>query len=92
MLITSFAKLVIKNRILINKKLKTKKEGMNMENMTMMTDLYELTMAQVYYNSGKKEEEAIFDVFFRKQPLELGYAIMGGIDRLIEYIENLGFT
>ena len=63
-----------------------------MENMTMMTDLYELTMAQVYYNSGKKEEEAIFDVFFRKQPLELGYAIMGGVDRLIEYIENLGFT
>lgn len=63
-----------------------------MENMTMMTDLYELTMAQVYYNSGKKEEEAIFDVFFRKQPLELGYAIMGGVDRLIEYVENLGFT
>lgn len=63
-----------------------------MENMTMMTDLYELTMAQVYFQSGKKEEEAIFDIFFRKQPLELGYAIMGGVDRLIEYVENLKFT
>lgn len=63
-----------------------------MENMTMMTDLYELTMAQVYFNAGKKEEEAIFDVFFRKNPLELGYAIMGGVDRIIEYVENLKFT
>lgn len=63
-----------------------------MENMTMMTDLYELTMAQVYFNTGKKEEEAIFDVFFRKQPLDLGYAVMGGVDRIIEYIEKLRFT
>lgn len=63
-----------------------------MENMTMMTDLYELTMAQVYFNAGKKEEEAVFDVFFRKQPLDLGYAVMGGVDRVIEYIENLTFT
>lgn len=58
----------------------------------MMTDLYELTMAQVYFNAGKKEEAAIFDVFFRKNPLELGYSIMGGVDRIIEYIENLKFT
>lgn len=63
-----------------------------MKNVTMMTDLYELTMAQVYFESGKKEEEAIFDVFFRKHPLGLGYAVMGGIDRLIEYVENLNFT
>lgn len=63
-----------------------------MENMTMMTDLYELTMAQVYFNAEKKEEKAVFDVFFRKQPLDLGYAVMGGIDRVIEYIENLKFT
>lgn len=63
-----------------------------MENMTMMTDLYELTMAQVYFNAGKKEEEAVFDVFFRKQPLDLGYAVMGGVDRIIEYIEDLKFT
>lgn len=63
-----------------------------MENQTMMTDLYELTMAQVYFKVGEREKEGIFDVFFRKEPLEVGYAIMGGIDRLIEYIENLKFT
>lgn len=63
-----------------------------MENKTMMTDLYELTMAQVYFNSNEKDKIAIFDAFFRREPLEAGYGVMAGLDRIIEYIQNLRFT
>ena len=63
-----------------------------MENKTMMTDLYELTMAQVYFDQNEKDKIAIFDAFFRKEPLDAGYAIMGGLDNIIEYIQNLKFT
>ena len=63
-----------------------------MENKTMMTDLYELTMAQVYFNSNEKDKIAVFDAFFRREPLEAGYGVMAGLDRIIEYIQNLRFT
>lgn len=58
----------------------------------MMTDLYELTMAQVYFNSGEKEKVAVFDAFFRREPLDAGYGIMAGLDNIIEYIKSLKFT
>lgn len=57
-----------------------------MENKTMMTDLYELTMAETYFNAGEKDKIAVFDTFFRKEPLEAGYGIMAGLDHIIEYI------
>ena len=41
-----------------------------MRNLTMMTDFYELTMGQAYFTAGKKDEEAVFDAFFRKNPLD----------------------
>lgn len=63
-----------------------------MENKTLMTDFYELTMAQTYFNTGKKNEEAVFDAFFRKNPLDGGYAVMGGIDRIIDFINNIKFS
>ena len=63
-----------------------------MRNYTMMTDLYELTMAQAYFNSNEKDKIAIFDAFFRKEPLDSGYGIMAGLDSIIEYIKNLHFT
>ena len=62
-----------------------------MENRTLMTDFYELTMAQTYFMEGKKDEVAYFDVFFRKNPFEGGYTISGGIETMIEYIENFHF-
>ena len=61
-------------------------------NMTMMTDFYELTMSQTYFKAGKKDEIAVFDVFFRKNPFDKGYGLMGGLDRIIEYIKNFHFT
>ncbi len=61
-------------------------------NLTMMTDFYELTMGETYFKSGKKDEIAVFDAFFRKNPLGGGYGIMGGVDRIIQFIENVHFT
>lgn len=62
-----------------------------MENKTLMTDFYELTMAQVYFDEDKKDEVAYFDVFFRKNPFNGGYTISAGIDNIIEYINNFKF-
>lgn len=59
-----------------------------MENNTLMTDLYELTMGQTYFNQGEKDRIAYFDIFFRSNPFEGGYAISGGIDNIVEYINN----
>lgn len=64
---------------------------MKNNNKTMMTDFYELTMAQTYFDSGKKDEVAYFDVFFRKNPFEGGYTITNGLDNIIEYINNFSF-
>lgn len=63
-----------------------------MENFSMMTDLYELTMAQTYFSSGQKGKITVFDAYFRKEPVEAGYGIMCGLDRIIEYIQNLKFS
>lgn len=61
-------------------------------NMTMMTDFYELTMANVNANCGEENKIAYFDGFFRKEPLNAGYGLVCGTDSMIEYIQNLHFT
>ena len=63
-----------------------------MENKTMMTDFYELTMAQAYFDAGKKEEKAYFDIFFRTNPFNGGYTMTGGLDETIKYLQNFKFT
>ena len=60
-------------------------------NKTLMTDFYELTMAQTYFESNEKDKIAYFDIFFRSNPFSGGYAISGGLDSIIEYILNLKF-
>ncbi len=62
-----------------------------MENKTIMTDLYELTMAQTYFNEGKTDEIAYFDVFYRTNPFKGGYAISGGLSDIIDYLNNFRF-
>ena len=49
---------------------------MNIENLTLLTDFYELTMANGYFEHGLKDEIAYFDMFFRKVPDDGGFAIM----------------
>lgn len=63
------------------------------QNLTMLTDFYELTMANGYFQSGHVEDAiAYFDMFFRKVPDGGGYAIMAGLEPVIEYLKNLKFT
>ncbi len=62
-----------------------------MENKTLMTDFYELTMAQTYFDQGKQGEEVYFDIFFRKNPFNGGYTISGGLEETINYIKNFNF-
>lgn len=61
-------------------------------NLTMLTDFYEITMANGYFESDMAEDIACFDMFFRKIPDEGGYAIMAGLEQVILYLENLKFT
>ncbi len=64
---------------------------MNKRNLTLLTDLYELTMMQGYYEKGQNEK-VIFDVFFRQNPCNNGYSVCAGLDQVIDYIKNLHFT
>lgn len=61
------------------------------QNMTMLTDFYEITMANGYLESGIADEIAYFDLFFRKVPDSGGFAIMAGIQQVCEYLDNLRF-
>ncbi len=61
-------------------------------NLTMLMDFYELSMANGYFNNGKKDTVAYFDMFFRKVPDNGGFAIMAGLRQLIDYLKNLKFT
>lgn len=63
-----------------------------MENKTLMTDFYELTMAQTYFDQRKQDEEVYFDIFFRKNPFNGGYTISGGLEETINYIKNFNFN
>ena len=65
---------------------------MQRENMTMLCDFYELTMANGYFLTGKKDTISYFDVFFRSIPDKGGFAITAGLQEVVEYIQNLRFT
>lgn len=61
-------------------------------NYSMLTDWYELTMNEGYLKNNKSNAEVVFDVFFRKIPNNGGYAVMAGLDKIIEYINALHFN
>ena len=61
-------------------------------NLTMLVDFYELTMAHGYFENGMEDQIAYFDMFFRRVPDEGGFAIMAGLEQLIEYLKHLEFT
>ena len=64
---------------------------MSAQNLTLLTDLYELTMMQGYFET-QENQTVIFDVFFRENPNKGGYSIMAGVDQVIDYIKNLNFS
>ncbi len=61
-------------------------------NISMVMDMYELTMSNGYFNQGFKDTWAAFDVFYRNNPDNGGFAIFAGLQQVVEYIENLNFS
>lgn len=64
---------------------------MDRQNLTLLTDLYELTMMQGYFKHKDQNETVIFDAFFRNNPMDSGYSVFAGLDQVINYIMNLRF-
>lgn len=61
-----------------------------MRNFALLTDLYELTMGQGYFDKNLHEREAAFDLFFRPNEL-ISYSVAAGMEEAAEYLENLRF-
>lgn len=62
-----------------------------MRNLTLLTDLYELTMMQGYFKNASVNETVVFDVFYRSNPEGNGYSICAGLAQVIDYVNNLHF-
>ena len=61
-------------------------------NLTLLTDFYEITMAHGYFDQGIADKIAYFDLYFRRIPDGGGFAIMAGLEQVVNYLENLSFT
>ena len=61
------------------------------DNLTLMTDLYQLTMMQGYFEANMHNKKAVFDMFYRKNPSNNGYAIACGLEQVVDYIKNIKF-
>lgn len=60
--------------------------------LTMLMDFYEMTMSNGYFKNGLQDRQVVFDVFYRRNPDEGGFAIFAGLQQIIDYIEELHFT
>ncbi|MHA7131377.1 nicotinate phosphoribosyltransferase [Algoriphagus namhaensis] len=60
--------------------------------LALLTDYYQLTMAYAYWKSGKGEEEAVFNLFFRKHPFQGGFTLAAGLEYVVDYCSNFAFT
>lgn len=64
---------------------------MDRQNLTLLTDLYELTMMQGYFRNKEENRNVVFDAFFRANPFGGGYSIMCGVEQLVNYVRDLRF-
>jgi nicotinate phosphoribosyltransferase len=64
---------------------------MNPTTSVLLTDLYQLTMLQAYYDRGM-DETAVFEMFIRKLPDSRGFLVGAGLEQIVEYLETLRFT
>lgn len=62
------------------------------DSLTLHTDLYQINMMQVYFKQNIHNKHAVFEVFFRKNPFNNGYAVFAGLERIISYLNNLTFS
>ncbi|MDL2211786.1 nicotinate phosphoribosyltransferase [Erysipelotrichaceae bacterium OttesenSCG-928-M19] len=63
-----------------------------MESAALHTDFYEINMAYSFFKDGIHEKKAVFELYFRSNPFENGYAVFAGLERVIDYINNFKFT
>jgi len=64
---------------------------MKIQNYTLLTDLYQLTMGYAYWKNQKHEQNAVFNLYFRKNPFGGEYAIVAGLQTVIDFIQNFHF-
>jgi nicotinate phosphoribosyltransferase len=62
------------------------------DGLSLHTDLYQINMAETYWNDGMHEKKAVFEVSFRKLPFGNGFAVFAGLERVIEYLQQFRFT
>lgn len=62
------------------------------QDLTLLTDLYQLTMMQGYYFQSKTDEKSVFDLFYRTNPSGSSFSIAAGLEQVIDYINTLEFT
>ncbi|WP_018932174.1 nicotinate phosphoribosyltransferase [Gracilibacillus lacisalsi] len=62
------------------------------DSLMLHTDLYQVNMAETYWRDGKANQKAVFELYFRKLPFDNGYAVFAGLERVLDFIENFGFT
>ena len=67
------------------------KEASLMRNLTMLTDLYQLTMMYGYFKNGMTQNEGVFDIFFRPRN-NITYTVTAGLESVINYINDLHFS
>ena len=66
-------------------------EGLYRANLSLLTDLYQLTMAYGYWKNGRANEQAVFHLFFRKLPFKGNYAICAGLETVVDFLEQFHF-
>lgn len=62
------------------------------DSLTLHTDLYQINMMQVYFEQGIHNKQSVFELYFRTLPFKNGYAVFAGLERVIQYLEELRFT
>uniref|UniRef100_A0A8D8CSP4 Nicotinate phosphoribosyltransferase n=1 Tax=Culex pipiens TaxID=7175 RepID=A0A8D8CSP4_CULPI len=58
----------------------------------LLTDLYQITMAYAYWKSGKMDDHAVFDLFFRTNPFQGEFTIFAGLEECLKFMENFHYS
>ncbi len=62
------------------------------DSVMLHTDLYQVNMVETYWRDGIDQQKAVFELYFRMMPFDNGYAVFAGLERVLQFIENFGFT
>lgn len=62
------------------------------DSLALHTDLYQINMMQAYFTNNIHTKNAVFEVYFRQEPFDNGYAVFAGLERVVRYVENLHFS